>query len=153
MFIHDRPSGSNDTTDIYNQTTCIRMLHKIVSLLENTVNTVNTVSCVAHRRPVPPGQPDHMPTRGPVCSRLGSAPTGIQCILLVPAYAQRTTFRSQSADKAVNRYNSLARSRSHYQLGQDVGPSISHINTDARTRRITQYRRHSSKSWLRVPSV
>ena len=82
MFIHDRPSGSNDTTDIYNQTTCIRMLHKIVSLLENTVNTVNTVSCVAHRRPVPPGQPDHMPTRGPVCSRLGSAPTGIQCILL-----------------------------------------------------------------------
>ena len=43
MFIHGRPSGSNGTTDIYNQTTCIRMLHKIVSLLENTVNTVNTV--------------------------------------------------------------------------------------------------------------
>ena len=31
-----------------------------------------------------------MPTRGPVCSRLGSAPTSIQCILLVPAFAQRT---------------------------------------------------------------
>ena len=36
MFIHGRPSGSNGTTDIYNQTTCIRMLHKIVSLLENS---------------------------------------------------------------------------------------------------------------------
>ena len=36
MFIHGRPSGSNGTTDIYNQTTCKRMLHKIVSLLENS---------------------------------------------------------------------------------------------------------------------
>ena len=138
MFIHGRPSGSNGTTDIYNQTTCIRMLHKIVSLLENTINTVDTVVRGASSTSAPPGQPDHMPTRGPVCSRLGSARTSI---LPVPAYAERTTF--QCADKAVNRQNSLARSPSHYQkatmprLGQDVGPRISHINIARTVRRVT----------------
>ena len=68
------------------------------SVFSKTQSTQSTQSSVALRRPVPPGQPDHMPTRGPVCSSLGSARTRI---LPVPAYAERTTF--QCADKAVNR--------------------------------------------------
>ena len=54
-------------------------LHKIVKELKLKVfsitqSSLSTQSCVAHRRPVLPGQPDHMPTRsrGPVCSCLRS---------------------------------------------------------------------------------
>ena len=105
MFIHGRPSGSNGTTDIYNQTTCKRMLHKIVSLLENSQHS-------QHSRPW--RFVDQCLPASQITCRLGvpSAPVSGQHEQAysprVPAYAERTTF--QCADKAVNRSNSLARS-------------------------------------------
>ena len=92
MFIHGRPSGSNGTTDIYNQTTCKRMLHKNRQSSRKQ-STQSTQSSVALRRPVPPGQPDHMPTRCPVCSRLGSARTSILPARTGVRTAERTTFQ------------------------------------------------------------
>ena len=108
MFIHGRPSGSNGTTDIYNQTTCKRMLHKIVSLLENSQHSQHS----QHSRPW--RFVDQCLPASQITCRLGvpSAPVSGQHEQAysprVPAYAERTTF--QCADKAVNRSNSLARS-------------------------------------------
>ena len=53
---------------------CMHVTQHRQSLIDNTVNTVNTVVRGASSTSTPPGQPDHMPTRGPVsvCSRLGS---------------------------------------------------------------------------------
>ena len=96
MFIHGRPSGSNGTTDIYNQTTCKRMLHKIVSLLENSQHS-------QHSRPW--RFVDQCLPASQITCRLGvpSAPVSGQHEQAysprVPAYAERTTF--QCADKAV----------------------------------------------------
>ena len=64
-FIHNRPSGSNDTTEIDKQSTCMH-LTQVSSVF------LITQSCVAHRPTVPPGQPDIMPTRGPVSQHVRS---------------------------------------------------------------------------------
>ena len=63
--------------------------HKVFSI------TQSTLACVAHRRPVPPGQPDHKPTRGPVSQHVPST----QHKQAFSQYAERTTFSSQCADK------------------------------------------------------
>ena len=94
-FIYDRPSGSNDITEIHKPTTCMHLTQESSTSSQYTI----TQSCVAHRLTVssPPGQPDHTPTR-----------VGVPCVPPhVPSthhehafslYAERTTFAGQCPD-------------------------------------------------------
>ena len=157
MFIHGRPSGSNGTTDIYNQTTCKRMLHKIVSLLENSQHS-------QHSRPW--RFVDQCLPASQITCRLGvpSAPVSGQHEQAYSRTYRRTQNERHSSvqiKRWIDQTRWLGRSS---RLGQDVGRRIPHINTDARTvRRVThqhwrthsrrQYRRHTVPSRGYVPSV
>ena len=105
------------------------ILHKIVKVFSITQLTQ---SCVAHRRPVPPGQPDHMPTRGPVSQDVPST----QHEQPFSMYAERTTFGSQCADKTrwlAPRH--IARKQQCFARVRMSAPEC-RTSTDARTVRV-----------------
>ena len=65
VFIHTRASGSNDTTTLTR-----KVLYSTLVMHSSKSPVMMTQSRVAHRSKVPPGQPDHLSTRGPYHSTM-----------------------------------------------------------------------------------
>ena len=164
MFIHDGPRGSNDTTEInkhYQTTRCTcRPMHVTQhrqSLLDNSQHSQHSRAWRIVDQCLPASQITcrlGVPSRSAPVSGHSTLHAARTSILPAPAYAERTTFSSQCADK-----NSLARSPSHYQkatilprLGQDVSPRISHITVRRVALRNTAAT-VPSRSWRRAYGV